>query len=311
MSKNRPSGSRSAISLSSAATKPFWNPLADTLRGRTSSVCRQPRAGACFAAPPPAPNASGEDLPVEIPRWESLHHQQIMKLARSINGVTYTNAADAKGAIRMNSRAAPRRRNRRNLGNEPLRQRTAAPLPSRSIAPIRRPSPRAAPAIFTAINGAWIDRTLGGAIGLASSAKVVVAWKTTLAANKTLSLAFKMQDADTSGGSGSADAGVDAYPNGAAYASTAVVTNSGSGSTLTGTSEFDVNLTGLRQFVRAVITPDLNASGTDGDDHVRLPAVRLRPHPDQRLACLKQASETGAQGLPCYGRMSDTSAVGC
>lgn len=115
----------------------------------------------------------------------------------------------------------------------------------------------------TAINGAWIDRTLGGAIGLAGSAKVVVAWKTTLAANKTLSLAFKMQDADTSGGSGSADAGVDAYPNGAAYASTAVATDSGSGSTLTGTSEFDVNLTGLRQFVRAVITPDLNASGTD------------------------------------------------
>lgn len=77
-------------------------PLADTLREKNVVefvANREPEPAS--PPPPPAPNASGEDLPVEIPEnWESLHHQQIMKLARSINGVTYTNAADAKGAIK-------------------------------------------------------------------------------------------------------------------------------------------------------------------------------------------------------------------
>lgn len=115
----------------------------------------------------------------------------------------------------------------------------------------------------TAINSAWTDRALSNLIGMAGSAKVVVAWTTTLAANKTLSLAFKVQDADDNSGTNSADAGVDAYPNGAALTSTVVQTDTGSGGTYTGTTEFDVNLTGLRQFVRSVVTPDLNASGTD------------------------------------------------
>lgn len=115
----------------------------------------------------------------------------------------------------------------------------------------------------TAINGAWTDRSLGSVMGLAGSAKVIVGYKTTLAANKALLIAFKAQDADDGSGTNSADAGADAYPNGAAYASTAVKTDGGSGGTYTGTVEFDVNLTGLRQFWRPVVTPDLNASGTD------------------------------------------------
>lgn len=114
----------------------------------------------------------------------------------------------------------------------------------------------------TAINSAWIDRSLASSIGLVGSAKIIVSYKAVLAAGKSLFIAGKMQDADDSSGTNSADAGVDAYPNGAALASTKVATSAGGG-TVTGTVELDVNLTGLRQYVRSVITPDLDASGTD------------------------------------------------
>lgn len=115
----------------------------------------------------------------------------------------------------------------------------------------------------TAITAGWIDRSAGGALGMAQSCKVIVAYKAALSANKSLKLAFKMQDADDGSGTNAADLNVKAYPGGAAYASTAVATDGGSGSTMTGVAEFDVDLSSAKQYVAGIVTPDLDASGTD------------------------------------------------
>lgn len=102
----------------------------------------------------------------------------------------------------------------------------------------------------TEVNGAYIDRQ-----GF-SSLKVVIAYSTTLAQTKTLSIAANLQDATTSGGTGVADFGD-------AMASTVVATGDTGGSTETGVVELDFDISGADQYVRVQYTPDLNASGTD------------------------------------------------
>ena len=102
----------------------------------------------------------------------------------------------------------------------------------------------------TEVDGQWIDRQdyLSG--------KLVIVFKTTLAEDKTLSIAANMQDASDSGGTGAADYG-DALAN-AVFA-----TGGTGGSTEYGVAVLDVDLSGAKQYVRAQFTPDLSATGTD------------------------------------------------
>lgn len=102
----------------------------------------------------------------------------------------------------------------------------------------------------TQSDGAWIDRR-----GFAS-VKVVVNWTTALAEGETLSLAAAFRDATAIGGTAAA-----AY--GAAVGATVVATGPTGGGTVTGTTEYDLDLAAARAFVQARITPDLSRSGTD------------------------------------------------
>lgn len=106
----------------------------------------------------------------------------------------------------------------------------------------------------TAVNGAYIDRVTS--LGTVKSAKLVINYTTTLAAAETLKFGAKFQDATDTSGTGVADFG-------SAIASTVVATGPGGGGTVTGTVEIDLNMDAARQAIRAVITPDLSASGTD------------------------------------------------
>ncbi len=85
---------------------------------------------------------------------------------------------------------------------------------------------------------------------------MVIAYTTTLAATKTLSLAANLQDATSSSGTGVADFGT-------ALAATIVATGDTGGSTETGVVELDFDVSGADQYVRIQFTPDLNATGTD------------------------------------------------
>lgn len=102
----------------------------------------------------------------------------------------------------------------------------------------------------TEVDGAWIDRQ-----GF-DSLKVVIAYTTTLAATKTLSLAANLQDASDSSGTGAADFG-------SALSATVVATGASGGSTETGVVELDFDVSGADQYVRIQFTPDLSATGTD------------------------------------------------
>lgn len=106
----------------------------------------------------------------------------------------------------------------------------------------------------TEVNAAWIGRNADS--GIANSMKVIVSYSASLAAGATLTFAGNMQDATAIGGTGAADYG-------AAFAATVAATGATGGSTETGTFEIDVDLAGAREFVRAQITPNLSASGTD------------------------------------------------
>lgn len=113
----------------------------------------------------------------------------------------------------------------------------------------------------TEVNGDWLDRSVGDSgrfehAALVMSAKLSVGYTTTLAAGKTLSFAVQFQDADDISGGGAADYGDPVVL-------TVAATGDSGGSTETGTFEQDVGLEGAREFIRAQITPDLNASGTD------------------------------------------------
>lgn len=102
----------------------------------------------------------------------------------------------------------------------------------------------------TEVNGAYIDRQ-----GF-SSLKVVIAYTTTLAATKTLSVAANLQDATSNAGAGVADYGD-------AMASAVVATGPTGGGTVTGVIELDFDVSGADQYVRVQYTPDLSATSTD------------------------------------------------
>lgn len=107
----------------------------------------------------------------------------------------------------------------------------------------------------TEVDGSFFDRLQSDA-GPFLSAKLVITYTTTLTATKTLSFAVQFQDATSSGAAAVADYGD-------AIAATVVATGESGGSTETGTVEIDIDLAAAREFVRAQITPDLSASGTD------------------------------------------------
>lgn len=100
----------------------------------------------------------------------------------------------------------------------------------------------------TEATGQWIDRQ--GYL----SALLVITYKTTLAADKTLTISAALDDATTSGGAGSAAYGPSLSPT---VVATGAVTN------LLGTVKLPVDLAGARRYIRARFTPDLSATSTD------------------------------------------------
>lgn len=107
----------------------------------------------------------------------------------------------------------------------------------------------------TEVDCAWVDRELSG-IGMAQSAKLVIAFTATLETGETLTFAGNFQDATALAGTGAADFAT-------AFAPAVVATGDSGGSTETGTYEVDIDLAGARQFVRTQITPNLSRGGTD------------------------------------------------
>jgi hypothetical protein len=107
----------------------------------------------------------------------------------------------------------------------------------------------------TEVDGAWIDR-LPADHGPFESAKLVIAYTTTLAAAATLSFGVQFRDATAIGGTGAAD-----FRD--AVASTIVSTGGSGGTTNTGTVEIDLDMAGAREFIQAQITPNLSAGATD------------------------------------------------
>jgi hypothetical protein len=109
------------------------------------------------------------------------------------------------------------------------------------------------------VSGPYVDR-----LGY-RSCEVMLAWTATLADTESLTLASNLQDASDSSGTGVADYG--SATSGAAggseiLASTAVATSSG-GSTETGVTSYNVNLTMADRYLRCQFTPTMSASGTD------------------------------------------------
>jgi hypothetical protein len=102
----------------------------------------------------------------------------------------------------------------------------------------------------TQSDAAWIDRRNF------YSAKAAVNWTATLGEGETLSLAAVFRDATS-------DAGAGAAGYGPTVASTVVATGPTGGGTVTGTTEYDLDLAAAKAFVQARITPDLSRSGTD------------------------------------------------
>ncbi|AMX93629.1 MULTISPECIES: hypothetical protein [Mesorhizobium] len=107
----------------------------------------------------------------------------------------------------------------------------------------------------TEVDCAWIDRELEG-IGMAQSAKLVIAFTATLETGETLTFAGNFQDATALAGTGVADFAT-------AFAAAVVATGDSGGSVETGTYEVDIDLAGARQFVRTQITPNLSRGATD------------------------------------------------
>lgn len=101
----------------------------------------------------------------------------------------------------------------------------------------------------TEVDGPWVDRR--GYM----SVKLCVGWTATLADTETFSLAYNLQDASDSSGTGAADYGT-------VVASTVQGTASGA-ETLTGVAALDIDLQTADRFIRAQHTPDLSAAGVD------------------------------------------------
>lgn len=98
----------------------------------------------------------------------------------------------------------------------------------------------------TAVTGATIDRQGYG------SGKFVVAWKTTLGASETLTIAAEYQD--------SADGST---WNTATSLQAATTVKTGAATNAVGEEEFNVDFAGLQRYVRFNFTPNLSAAGTD------------------------------------------------
>lgn len=105
----------------------------------------------------------------------------------------------------------------------------------------------------TAANGGWVDRK--GDKGIATSAKLIVAFTAVLAANTNLMVGVQFQDALDAAGTGGA--------NYEAAVPAAIKASSVPGGTVSDTAEFDVDLGGARRFIRAVVTPNLSAASAD------------------------------------------------
>ena len=100
----------------------------------------------------------------------------------------------------------------------------------------------------TAVTGATIDRKNYG------SCSLVIAARAVLADTKLLKIAAAYQE---SADGSNWDTAV------ALQASTTLLTGSTGGTTELGVAKFDVNLMGLKRYIRFNYTPDLDASGTD------------------------------------------------
>jgi hypothetical protein len=98
----------------------------------------------------------------------------------------------------------------------------------------------------TAVTGATIDR-----LGY-NSAKVAIAYKTSLTADKTLSFAVEYQESSDG-----------TTWDTAVALQTATVAETGAKTNEVGEVTFDVDLSGLKRYVRFNFTPDLSHSGTD------------------------------------------------
>lgn len=108
----------------------------------------------------------------------------------------------------------------------------------------------------TAIVGPTIDRD---AFLSPQKCTVFINWKAVLAATKLLT--FKsvfLESSDASDMSGATTFATFENSTG-----TAVATDSGAGSTLTGCKRYGVHLGPAKRYMRLNMTPDLNASGTD------------------------------------------------
>jgi type IV secretory pathway TrbL component len=101
----------------------------------------------------------------------------------------------------------------------------------------------------TAVTGATIDRRGYG------SAKVTVAYKTTLASAETLQFAIEYQESDDNSSWGTATA-----LQAATTAKTGVATNA------VGEVSHDLNLGGKKRYIRFNYTPNLSAGSTDTAD---------------------------------------------
>lgn len=101
----------------------------------------------------------------------------------------------------------------------------------------------------TEVDGPYVDRQNH------LSAKLIIHYKAVLQQGETLSIAANIQD-DADGAGAGADFGD-------ALANAVVATGGAGGSVEEGTVELDVDLSGAKQYIRAQVTPDLSASGTD------------------------------------------------
>jgi hypothetical protein len=126
----------------------------------------------------------------------------------------------------------------------------------------------------TKVTGETIDRFAayaGDTLGEVMSADLCVCARAVLAASKKLSIAIEIEEADNSSFTSSTTTVL--------QASTALLTDSGSGSTLRGSSRLAVDLFARKRYVRFNVTPDLDASGTDTAQIATAAALRRKAQP--------------------------------
>lgn len=108
----------------------------------------------------------------------------------------------------------------------------------------------------TAVTGTIIDRD---AIYSPQKVTLAINWTATLAASKLLTLkSVLIESSDASDMSGATT-----LVNWEDATGTAIATDSGSGSTLTGCKKYGAHLGPAKRYVRIKFTPDLNATSTD------------------------------------------------